>query len=256
MDSIIHLFSTFLVELYKLTGDLGLALIVFTILIKSILVPLTIPSLKAQKQLKELQPELKKLKAKHGSDKQALQLAQLELYKKYNVNPLGGCLPQLLQIAVLLILYRALMRFLHQADVNGVTIDPTFLWMNLSQPDPRFVIPVLAAVTQFILSLMILPATETPDIVPNKTLPKEIKEANKKEEDMAEMAQTMQQQMVFLMPITIGISALSFPSGLGLYWVVSTVFSIVQQYVLSGPGGLTLYAQRALNVLDGKTTRN
>lgn len=245
MSQVVGLFTTFLFELYTLTGSLGWAILVFTVLVRSLLVPLTLPSLKSFKKMQELQPELKKLKQKHGKDKTALQKAQLELYKKYNVNPLAGCLPQLAQIAILFLLYHVLTTFLKQTAINGVDINPVFFWLDLSKPDRLFILPVLAAVTQLLLSLMIAPATEVPDNVPNESKNKAVKAKNEKEEDIAEMAATMQQQMIFLMPVMIGISAIQFPSGLALYWTATTVFSIVQQYFLSGPGGLTSYVRRA-----------
>jgi YidC/Oxa1 family membrane protein insertase len=241
--------------LYQVTGNLGFAIIGFTLLTRALLLPLTMPSLKAQKKMREIQPELKKLKEKHGKDKQALQLAQLELYKKYNINPLAGCLPQIIQLAILIFLYQALIGFLENGQVSGVSVEPTFLWLNLSQPDAMFVLPILAAATQLVLSLMILPGGEVRDIVPNDAKSKKVQTENKKEEDMAEMAASMQQQMLFIMPIMTGFLALRFPSGLALYWVVTTVFSIGQQYFLSGLGGLELYSRRALAWIQRRSAK-
>lgn len=245
MEQITQVFITILMAIYSVTGNLGLTIIVFTALVRLILLPLTIPSIKTQKQLQQIQPEIKDLKKKHGKDAKAFQAAQMELYKKYNVNPLGGCIPQLLQIGVLILLYHALNTFIRLGEINGIVLNTQFLWLNLSLPDPKWIIPILAGATQFVLSLMLLPATEVRDIVPNKSKVKKVKEENKKEEDVAEMASTMQQQMLFLMPIMTGFFALRFPSGLGLYWIATTVASIIQQYVLSGPGGLETYARRA-----------
>ena len=147
----------------------------------------------------------------------------------------------------MIFLYRALITFLGDTTHQGIDIKTTFFWMDLSLPDPKFILPVLAAGSQFILSLMLAPGAEVRDIVPNDSKLKKVKEANEKEEDTAEMAQSMQRQMMFIMPIMTGFIALKFPSGLALYWVASTVFSVVQQYFVSGPGGLTLYIERFLN---------
>lgn len=245
MEQITQLFTTVLVSIYSVTGNLGLTIIGFTILVRMLLLPLTLPSIKAQKQMQQLQPELSKLKKKHGKDRQALQLAQMELYKKYNVNPLAGCIPQLVQFGVLILLYHALNTFIHTNQINGQALNASFLWLNLTTPDPSWIVPILAGVTQLILSLMLLPATEVRDVVPNNSKSKKLKEENKKEEDMAEMAQTMQQQMLFIMPLMTAFIAIRFPSGLGLYWIATTVVSIIQQYVISGPGGLFTYARRA-----------
>lgn len=243
-------FFDLLLFFYTTTSNLGVAIIVFTLLLRLLLVPLTLPSLKARNKIQELQPELQKLKNKFKNDKTGLQKAQLELYQRYNVNPLSGCLPQIVQLAVLIFLYQALISFLGKPEINGTIISPNFLWLNLAQPDGTFTLPVLAGLTQLVLSLMITPGGEVRDIVPNKAKNKKIQVENKKEEDMADMAATMQKQMLFVMPIMTGVIAVQFPSGLALYWVITTVFSIVQQYFLSGLGGLKTYYLRALVLLS------
>ena len=248
--NIIHdVIVQFLIQLHQVTGNLGWSILAFTALIRLLLLPLSLPSMKSQKQIRALQPEVKKLKDLHGSDKKAFQLAQIELYKKHNINPLAGCLPQIIQIILLIVLYNVLASFVSSTEINGVVLNSEFFWLNLTKPDAQYVLPVLAAVTQLFLSLMILPGGETPDIIPNDTKNKKLKEENKKEEDTAEMAAAMQKQMVFMMPVMTGFIALNFPSGLALYWVASTVFSIGQQYFMTGWGGITLYAQRVYNAV-------
>jgi len=249
MPTIINGFLVILAQLQSLTGNLGISILLFTFIVRSLLLPLSLPSFRSQKKMRELQPELNKLKVKHKDDKKAFQMAQIDLYKKYNLNPLSGCLPQLLQIGILIILYRVLVTFLSQTDVQGVHINPQFLWLNLSKPDGTFVLPVLAGVTQFILSVMILPGGEVRNIVPDNSKKKEVQKENKKEEQTAEMADMMQKQMLFVMPLMTGFLALRFPSGLALYWVATTLFSIVQQYFLVGLGGIKTYAERAAKYL-------
>ncbi len=245
-------FFEILLFLYQFTGSLGLAIIAMTVLIRLVLVPLTLPSLKARKKMADIQPEVNKLKKKHHKDKKSLQKAQLELYQKYNINPLSGCIPQLAQLAVLIFLYRALISFLGQDVINGHGIDPTFLWLDLAQPDSRYILPVMAGLAQFILSLMISPATEVRDVVPNKSKNKKTQRQNKKEEDTASMAASMQQQMLYMMPIMTVFIAAKFPSGLAVYWVMTTIFSIGQQYFVSGPGGLKTYLVRARALVSRK----
>lgn len=245
MSFVIELFTQLLLQLYSLTGSLGWSILAFTLVTRLLLFPLSLSMLKSQKKIREIQPELKKLKDKHGTDKQAFQAAQLELYKKYNINPLNGCLPQLVQIGLFILLYQVLTRFLHQETINGQAINTSFLWLNLVKPDSLFILPVVTALTQLALSVMILPATETPDIIPNKSRNKDVKKANEKEEDMAEMAMSMQKQMLFIMPLMTGFMALKFPSGVVLYWIATTVFSVIQQYYTSGWGGWLTYTQRA-----------
>jgi len=243
MPDIAGFFTIILIEIYKITGSLGLSIIGLTVIFKGIMVPITLPSLKSQQKMKELQPEINALKKKH-SDKKILQQEQLNLYKKYNINPLAGCLPQIFQLIVLIFLYHALTVFFKNPSAYGLVINTKFLWLDLTLPDSKFILPVLAMVTQFILSLMLAPGAEVKDTVPNNSKLKKIQKENKKEEDTAEMAASMQKQMLFIMPVMTGFIALSFPSGLALYWVASTVFGIIQQYFISGPGGLTLYIER------------
>lgn len=242
----------FLLQLHQVTGNLGLSILAFTLIVRLLLVPLSLPSMRSQKKMRELQPELKKLKDKHGKDKKALQIAQMELYKTHNVNPLAGCLPQVVQIILLIVLYQVLVQFVSNTELNGVTLNTTFAWLNLTKPDQLFILPVLAGLTQLILSLMIIPGGETPDIIPNDAKSKKLQVENKKEEDTADMAAAMQKQMLFIMPVMTGFIAVGFPSGLALYWVASTVFSIAQQYFMTGWGGVTLYAKRALVFIQKK----
>jgi membrane protein insertase Oxa1/YidC/SpoIIIJ len=100
---------------------------------------------------------------------------------------------------------------------------------------------VLAVIAQFVMSIMISPGGQVRDIEPNNSKKKAIIEANKKEEDTASMAATMQKQIIFIMPLMTGFIALTMPQGAGLYWVISTIIGIIQQWVISGPGGLTSY---------------
>lgn len=222
--------SQFLFFLYNLTGhNLGLAIILLTVIIRSVLIPFSLPALRSAKKMQDLKPQLDKLKLKH-KDKQKLQLAQLELYKQNGVNPAAGCLPQIAQLLVLIALYQVFLNFIN-VD-NGQSLNFQFLWLDLSQPDPFYILPVLAGLTQLIFSLMMTSGLESHLHAPKK------KEAKQKEEDSLEMAQSMQQQMLYLMPIMTIVISLKFASGLALYWVITTLFSAIQQYVVSGPGGL------------------
>jgi YidC/Oxa1 family membrane protein insertase len=222
--------------LYSLTGNLGIAIIILTVIIRSILVPITLPSLKSAKKMQSLKPEMDKLKHKI-TDKQKLQLAQLELYKKHGINPMAGCLPQIVQIIVLIALYQAFNTFMQNGNGTG-PLNMTFLWLDLSKPDNYYILPVLAGLSQFILSVMMLSGLETHVQAPKN------KNEKQKEEDNLEMAQTMQQQMTFMMPLMTVVISLKFPSGLALYWFATTVFSVVQQYFVSGLGGLKPYLLR------------
>ena len=245
-------FILILTSLYSIFNDLGVSIVAMTVLIKSLLIPISIPSMKAQKKMGDLQPKLSKLKKKFKDKPKELQQAQVDLYKKYNINPLSGCLPQIVMIIILIGLYRALNTFLDNGTIDGVVINTRFLWMDLTQPDSTYVLPILAGVSQLIMSLMISPGGEVRDIVPNESRSKKIQQKNKEEEDTAEMAKSMQKQMIFLMPFMTAFIATRFPSGLAVYWVMANIFSLVQQYFVSGPGGLVTYWQRAKLVLGLK----
>lgn len=224
--------NSILIFLYNLSGqNFGLAIILLTLLVRGVLVPITIPSLRSAKKLQELKPALDKLKAKH-KDKQKLQLAQLELYKQNNINPAAGCLPQIAQLLVLIALYQVFINFINNGDLNGTPLNLNFLWLDLGKPDQFYILPVLAGLTQLIFSFMMTSGLEG-----HVKAPKNLNE-KKKEEDSLEMAQSMQQQMLYIMPAMTVLISLKFPSGLALYWVVTTIFSLVQQYIISGLGGL------------------
>jgi len=212
-------------------GNLGLSIIAITLITKIILLPIVIPSLRSAKKMQDLKPELDRLKAKY-TDKSALQQAQVALYKEKGINPASGCLPQIFQIIILISLYQVFMYFLKQTSVEGTTLNPYFIYLDLTKPDRTYIMPILAGVSQLIFSLMMQSG-----IVSEVKNPKK-KDDKKKEENSLEMASSMQQQMVYMMPLMTVIISLNFQSGLVLYWVISTIFSLVQQYFFSGWGGL------------------
>lgn len=247
LNFLINPINQLLIFLYGLTGqNLGFAIILLTLIIRGILVPVTIPSLKSAKKLQELKPHLDRLKEKH-KDKQKLQLAQLELYKQHGINPASGCLPQIAQLLVLIALYQVFIKFIKVPELNGRALNLNFFWLDLGKPDPYYILPVLAGLSQLVFSLMMTSGLES-----HLKAPKD-KQEKQKEEDSLEMAQSMSQQMLLIMPAMTVLISLKFPSGLALYWVITTVFSLVQQYLVSGPGGLkpTLAkVARALSIVN------
>lgn len=246
----IPIISPAIIEIFKwllqlFGGNIGLSIIAITLISKFILLPLVIPSIRSMKKMQDLKPELDRLKAKH-TDKATLQQAQVALYKERGINPAAGCLPQILQIIVLLALYKVFIDLLKQPIVNGITLNPAFLGLDLTKPDRTYIMPILAGVSQLIFSLMMQSGLETHIEAPKK------KKDLEKQEDKLEMASSMQKQMIYMMPLMTVIISLRFPSGLVLYWVVSTVFSLVQQYFFSGWGGLI----PALNKIKNTVVRN
>lgn len=240
-----------LVFFYNLLGgNLGWAIIGLTIAIRLILTPLTLPSLRSAQKLKKLQPELNKLKEKFGQDKQAWAKKQLEFYQANGVNPAAGCLPQIAQIIILIALFQAFSQVL-TADGNiveklnqvlyppfqfqpGAVVNNRFLYLNLTQPDLFSIPPVnvfgfvldklpgifliASAAAQFASSKLMMPAVS-----------KVKKLAEKTKEQTDDMAASMQQQMLYLMPVMTLFIGFKFASGLVLYWLTFSLVMLVQQ---------------------------
>jgi YidC/Oxa1 family membrane protein insertase len=208
--------TTSLTFFYEVLGhNLGLAIIVLTIILRLVLFPLALPSLRSTKAQREIQPELAKLKKKYKNDKQKFAMAQMELFKKKGVNPFAGCLPQILQLVILIALYRVFMTNLTNGDLNH-----QFLIWDLSVRDPYLILPILAAGIQFVFSKLMLPQVSQEHEVAHK--------AKEKEEDFAT---AFQKQNLFLFPILTIVLGFQFPAGLMLYWATSTALQVLQQWL-------------------------
>lgn len=217
----------------------GWAIIVFTIGIKIITLPLTAKQLQSTKAQQELQPKLRELQEKYGKDKQKLSEEQMKLYKEAGINPLGGCLPLLIQLPILWGLYQAL--YVLANPSAGMLNGAPFYWIpDLSFPSltvgtkwistsfqardwgtlfAYFSLPVFMLITQLLLQKMSQPRKD----------PKGGK---------ADAQTQMMGQMMYLMPVMFFWITLGLPSGLTLYWSVSNLLSIVQQYFVTGWGSL------------------
>jgi YidC/Oxa1 family membrane protein insertase len=150
---------------------------------------------------------------------------------------------------VLIVFYQAIMKLMALTAVDGVAINSWFSIWNLVEKDKSYILPVVAGLTQFMLSLMISKGAQVRDIISNKqSASKEIKEANKQEENTAQMAASMQKQMMLMMPIMTVIIGLSLPAGVILYWIVGTIFSIFQQAAISGWGNLAFWKKNTANI--------
>ncbi len=192
--------------LYSLTVSVGvpsygIAIILLTVLIKVALYPLTKKQMKSMLAMQQLQPKLKEIQKKwKDKDPKKMQQKTMELYKEHNVNPAAGCLPLLVQMPVLLALYRSLFEFPYINEAHA-----SFIWVpNLSGTDPYFLLPVLAAVTTYFQSKM---TTTTSD--------------------------PTQRMMLYMMPVFIGWISSKVPAGLALYWVIFNVVGSIQQYFIN-----------------------
>jgi YidC/Oxa1 family membrane protein insertase len=186
--------------LHGIFGNWGWAIIALTAVIRIVLYPLTYKGMVSMQKMKELAPKLKELKEKYGKDPQRLNAATMEMYKKHGANPLGGCLPMLLQIPVFFALYRTL---LNAVELQGA---PWILWINdLSRMDPYYVLPILMGASMYLQQRM------TPN---NFTDP-------------------MQEKVFKYLPVIFTFFFVTFPSGLVLYWFTNNLFSIAQQYIVN-----------------------
>ena len=233
-------------------GGLGVAIITMTILIRAALLPLTMPSLKSSQKMQELKPELDKLKEKHGKDKQALAQAQMDLYKQHGVNPLGGFLPMIVQLVVLIALFQAFNNVLRAngntiAQLNQIlypfnqlakntVLQTKFLYLDVTKPD---VISLGDALKLGFITIGKLPgpllllAAVSQYFSSKITMPKAVKQQTDKSSDSPEdMAMSMQKQMLIFMPVMTILIGLNFPSGLVLYWLTFSVVMVVQQVLL------------------------
>lgn len=193
-------------------------IILLTLLVRFILLIPSRKATEAQRKMNALNPLIEELKKKHAGDQQGLAKAQMQLYKDNNINPLGSCLPSLIQLPFLWILYKAI---LHGFDVSSPYlyswlptpdfINTSLFGIDLLKPDRFFVLPILAAALQFVSMYMMLPPKAKGD------------------SQEAQMA-NMQRNMLFIFPFMTLFITLKLPAGAALYWVVTTLFSIVQQY--------------------------
>ncbi len=242
LDFIVKPLTDLIIWLYSLTGSFGFSILLLTVIVRIAMIPLSLSSIRMQKKMRIIQPKIKELELKHADskDKTQLRLAQMELYREHKINPLGGLLPSLIQFVPMIAVYQVLRHFLANQDLitQGGTF---FLGFDLTQRDPTYILPILAAAFSLIQALMILPGLEQHDLVPENSPSKKVQNANQQETKKQDSAAAMQKQMVFTMPIMTGLFAIGFPAGLGLYWIATTIFGIGQQYFVTGLGGLEPY---------------
>lgn len=212
-----------LVFLYNHTLDLGISIILMTVLIKLFLWPLSRKAIKSQKELQEIQPKLDALKKEYADNKAELGKATMDLYKEHKINPLSSCLPMLIQLPFLFAVFRVLRVGMSEdlSLVYSFLSKPTsfqaisFGFMDLSKPS--IYLAVLAGLAQFIQAKMMLAKN-------SKTATSAGQEDN--------MAAIMNKQMVYIFPIVTIVFGFSLPGGLTLYWFMFTFFTVVQQYLV------------------------
>lgn len=240
-------------------GSLGLSIIALTIVIKLLIWPLMSGQIRSLKKMADMKPHLDKLKEKHKGDQQKYTQAQMALFKEHGYNPAAGCLPALIQIPIFFALYQVFFAFFDVksglAHINNFTYpfvpdlskmpDPKFLGIDLSYKPSDFgqygwvllLVPVITIVLQFMQSKMMAPA-------PVKKYPSDSPIEKKEKDTKGDMGSAMQGQMLYLMPLVMGYVSFGFPVGLALYWNIQTIFGIIQQYKIAGPGGLSKWIKK------------
>ena len=205
VDFVVHILNA----IYGVVGNYGIAIIIVTVLMRIIIFPLTLKQEKSMKKMRELQPELEKIKEKYKDNPQEYQQKTAELYRESGVNPLGGCLPLLIQMPVFVALYWAF-------SGNAIPADAKFLWFTLKQPDRLFMIgnfafnllPILNVGVTYIQQKIMTSATS------------------------GQGSSQQMQTMLYMMPLMMLFIFYKMPSGVTLYYLVSGALSLVQQYFI------------------------
>lgn len=199
----------------------GLAIIIFTLLVRGILSPLNLRQLRQSRRMAALAPKLKELQQRYKGNREELTRETMRLYKEEGVNPAAGCMPLLVQLPILYAMFYVFQELAHKT--TPAIYHAQFLWFTLDKPDHLFghfflgansywgPLPILTAATQWVQSRMIMQPTTDPQ-------------------------QRATQQIMQFMPLFILFFAVNYPSGLALYWLTSTIFSIVMQYFIMGWG--------------------
>lgn len=204
-----------------------LAITALTLLVRLALLPLTLRQQQAAQRMQALQPELQKLQKKYAKDKEKLSQEQMKLYQEAGVNPLGGCLPLLIQLPLLYGLWQSIMRVLAVSPLEllklsqniypfipGLTaiipLQSRFLWLDMGQPDPYFVLPVLVVATSWLSQKMLSPPAAGAE----------------------DRSAAMNQQMQIMMPLMFGFISMSYASGISIYFVLSNLITMLQYFLI------------------------
>ena len=199
-------------KLSEVTGNYGIGIILLTVLIRVIILPLTIKQEKSMKKMREIQPEIDKLREKHKDNPQEMQIKMQEIYKKNQVNPLAGCLPLFVQMCIFITLFRVL------NNANSIPNDATFLWFNLKQPDALVKLPF----TGVFSAINIFPLLNTVvTFFQQKMMSAGTQDSN-----------PQMKTMLYTLPLVILVMTYNMPSGVSLYWFTSSLLAVIQQFFI------------------------
>ena len=252
--------------IYSFVDNYGWALVIFTILVKVILLPLTLKQQKATIKMQQVQPKLKELQETYAADKQKLSEETMKLYKDYGVSPMSGCLPLLIQLPILFglygVIYQPITYMLHQGDkiaelfakfpsvdqasrqaeillakaadlinFNFLGIDPSAT-PSIAQPNALWLVPVIAAVTTYLTSKVSTTMSSTKE-KKEEEKPKRVLSPEQKT-DNTDTAASMTKSMTIMMPLMPLWITFTFPATIGVYWAISNIAAILQTVVLNG----------------------
>ncbi len=181
-------------------GEYGLSVLVMVLIVRTLILPLTLKQVRSSKAMQAIQPEIQKIREKYKDQPEKVQMETMKLFQENKVNPMAGCLPLIVQMPIFIALY-------HSIYYNNLLRDHEFLWLQLGQPDKLFILPVLAAITTYLQTKMMMKMNPSPQM-------------------------GMMQFMLFVYPILIFVMSFQFPSALPLYWFYSNLYTIVQNYFL------------------------
>ncbi|MBE9913608.1 YidC/Oxa1 family membrane protein insertase [Paenibacillus donghaensis] len=200
-------------------GAYGLAVLVMVIIVRTLILPLSIKQVRSSKAMQAIQPELAKIKQKYKDNPEKQQQETMRLFQENKVNPMAGCLPLIVQMPVFIALYNSIIH-------NKYLYEHSFLWLQLGKPDHTFILPVLAAATTFLQTRMMMKMNPSPQ-------------------------QGAMQFMMFVYPVLIFFMSYQFPSALPLYWFLSNLYTIVQNYFLYRNNNSTANVAAVSTVGDG-----
>lgn len=218
------LFNLLIFFAWLFAGNVAAAIIILTVLVRAALIPSSLKALQAQRKMRLLQPELERIRAEHKGDPKAQNEAMLSFYREHKVSPFSSCLPLLLQFPILIVLYyvfRAGLDTSHYGVLYHFTPRPehlstNFFGINLGKPD-LWILPILAGAAQFVQSRQIS-ALSGP--------------SPKKDGNQPDMQRMLNTQMIYIFPLFTVLVARSLPAALPLYWLITTLFMIVQQAIV------------------------
>ncbi|HRA48046.1 MAG TPA: YidC/Oxa1 family membrane protein insertase [Thermomicrobiales bacterium] len=213
LDQYVRFLETVLEWIGDRVGSGGLAIIIFTIIVRTLILPVTIKSTKSMKAMQDVQPRIKELQKKHKGDRARIQQETMALYSAYGVNPVAGCLPALIQLPIFFGVYRAI----HNLSVTDSGIwHGGFLWLDsLKSPDPWHILPIAAGLFQLMQTMMARPAGQGKP---------------------TDQQQQMMNTMMNIMPITVVLFGWNFAAGPVIYWVTQSIYGIIQQWFITGWG--------------------